>query len=219
VAAWPGGQYNRPDFSWKITDGDSAIPNKKGVAPRSRQGHPGHWIFAFSSSFAPDVLDSTGKGRVDPEMVKPGYFIQVAGSVKGSNDNTESPGIYLNSKFVSFQAYGPEIVNGPDPSTLGFGQAQLPAGASAAPVTSAFVPPVQTPPPVAPVAPTVVTPPPVAPIVPMVVTPHTSILNPPAPPAPPAGPQMTAKAAGASYQQFIAAGWTDAALRAEGYLV
>lgn len=226
VAAWPAGQSQRPDFSWKITDGDSAIQNKKGVAPRTRQGHPGHWVLAFSSSFAPDVLDATGRSRVDAEMVKSGYFIQVAGSVKGSNGNADSPGVYLNSKFVSFQAYGPEIVNGPDPSTLGFGQAQLPAGASSAPVTSTFVPPAQTAPaaPVVPVAPVVVTPTPVAPVAPMtpapvVVTPHTSILNPPAPPAPPTGPQLTAKAQGASYAQLLAAGWTDATLRSEGLMV
>jgi len=33
------------------------------------------------------------------------------------------------------------------------------------------------------------------------------------------GPQMTAKAAGVPYADFIAKGWTDAALRQEGYIV
>lgn len=46
----------------------------------------------------------------------------------------------------------------------------------------------------------------------------------PAPPAPPApmaapGPAMTPKAAGQTHDQFIAAGWTDAQLIAQGYMI
>lgn len=61
---------------------------------------------------------------------------------------------------------------------------------------------------------------------PTVVTPATGVLAPPPPPAavqapppPPAGPQMTAKAGTMTYQDFIGKGWTDAALRSEGYMV
>jgi len=42
---------------------------------------------------------------------------------------------------------------------------------------------------------------------------------PAAAPAGPAGPQMTAKAAGVPYESFIAQGWTDDALRRDGYIV
>lgn len=42
---------------------------------------------------------------------------------------------------------------------------------------------------------------------------------PAATPAAPAGPKMTDKAAGQTYATFIAAGWTDATLRAHGYMV
>jgi len=41
----------------------------------------------------------------------------------------------------------------------------------------------------------------------------------PAAPVAPAGPVMTAKAAGASYESFIANGWTPDTMRAQGYLV
>ena len=34
---WPNGEWQRPDFSWKIEDGDSTIPNKRGIAPNSRE--------------------------------------------------------------------------------------------------------------------------------------------------------------------------------------
>lgn len=39
------------------------------------------------------------------------------------------------------------------------------------------------------------------------------------PSVPPSSPRMTDKAGGASYEQFKAQGWTDEAMRAEGYLV
>jgi hypothetical protein len=50
---------------------------------------------------------------------------------------------------------------------------------------------------------------------PMPPPPHPAILQPP----PPAGPTMTALAAGVTYEAFIAAGWADATLRANGYIV
>ena len=33
-----------PSFAWKIVDGDSAVPNKKGIASNMREGYPGHWV-------------------------------------------------------------------------------------------------------------------------------------------------------------------------------
>jgi hypothetical protein len=46
------------------------------------------------------------------------------------------------------------------------------------------------------------------------VQPHPAILQPPAAPI----RQMTAKAAGATYEAMIAAGWTEALLVQHGYL-
>lgn len=210
------------DFSWKVTDGDSKELTAKGKpAPSTREGHPGHWVLAFSSSFAPECLDKTGAGRIDPASIKKGYYIQVAGSIKGNN-GSETDGVYLNSKYVSLQAFGPEISSGPDPMSLGFGLAAMPTGASATP-TSQLVAPVQAPPaPVAPAptvaAPPVVVVPPTVVAPPLAVVPHTAILAPPAPPAPPAR-KLTPKAGGATYEQLLAAGWTDATLLSEGVMV
>ena len=36
--SWPNGEFQRPDFSWKITDGDSTIPNREGRKPADREG-------------------------------------------------------------------------------------------------------------------------------------------------------------------------------------
>ena len=37
-AGFPNGEPQRPDFAWKITDGDSQVPNKAGNAPASKVG-------------------------------------------------------------------------------------------------------------------------------------------------------------------------------------
>ena len=44
-----------PAFTWKIEDGDSQIPNKKGRKPIDNEGWRGHWILKFSGGFAPKV--------------------------------------------------------------------------------------------------------------------------------------------------------------------
>jgi hypothetical protein len=60
--------------------------------------------------------------------------------------------------------------------------------------------------------------------VPGVAAPVAGTYSPPpapvaiAPPAPPSSPAMTALAGGATYEQFIAQGWTPEAMRASGYL-
>jgi hypothetical protein len=58
----------------------------------------------------------------------------------------------------------------------------------------------------------------VPPVPGMAVPPVPGAMPPPAPPAPPAK-TLTALAGGASYDQMIAAGWTDATLIQNGYMV
>lgn len=220
----------RPDFAWKIEDGDSTIPNKRGKKPCDNEGWAGHWIIRLSSGFAPKVYRQEGAGLVQEmqaDYVKPGYFVEVAFTVDG-NANQNNPGVYLNNQMVCFRAFGPEISFGMDVSEAGFGAAPLPAGASATPPASTFPPPA---------APASVTGVPAAALpIPTAVVPNTQFANIPAlptvagsAPAVPAAPiptattaspsrTMTAKANGASYEAFIAAGWTDANLIAQGYM-
>lgn len=136
-----------PAFAWKIEDGDSQIPNKKGRKPCEQEGFPGHWILKFSGGFAPKVYRQENGGFVqvmEPEFCKPGYFVEVAFSVEG-NGSQSQPGVYLNHSMVCFRAYGPEITFGPDVASAGFGQAALPAGASMAPPPSAIPMPAAAP--------------------------------------------------------------------------
>jgi len=213
---FPNGQANAPTFAWKVVDGDSQVPNRKGRKPCDREGYKGNWVISFSSGFAPKIYNKDGSAAiVEPDAVKLGYYVQVNGDVT-DNGSQQQPGVYINHNMVALSAFGPEIQVGPDASAVGFGQAPLPAGASTVP-PAAFTPPAT---PQAPVAasvppPAMVTPP----------TPNPAFLGaPPAPVAPPPAPtavvrHMTAKAAGATYEALLAAGWTDALLIQHGMMV
>lgn len=129
-----------PAFAWKIEDGDSQIPNKKGRKPCDNEGWRGHWILKFSGGFAPKVYQQEGAGYVQvmqKDFCKPGYFVEVAFSVDG-NGSQSQPGVYINHSMVCFRAYGPEISFGPDVASAGFGQSALPVGASLTPPAGAI---------------------------------------------------------------------------------
>lgn len=222
-----------PAFAWKIEDGDSQIPNKKGRKPCENEGWKNHWILKFSGGFAPKVYQQEGAGYVQAmqkDFVKPGYFVEVAFSVEG-NGSQSQPGVYLNHSMVCFRAYGQEIQFGPDVSSAGFGAAPLPAGASmtppagaipmpsapaaAAPAVPAMPAPSAAPIPVTPNPAFVQVPPPVAAAAPVAM----GVPN--VPVAPPAAPvhQMTPAANGIAYEAYIAQGWTDAQLIQNGLML
>jgi len=80
-AGYPNAGNLGRNFSWKLTDGDSQEPNKKMVKPCDREGYPGHWVLYFSSGYAPKICNKDGTQQILEEgAVKPGYFIQIAGS-------------------------------------------------------------------------------------------------------------------------------------------
>lgn len=227
----PGAPCVNPLFTFKVKDGDGTDRNGKSNA--GKEGFAGHWIVSFASSYAPKVVRPTSPGVwetvTDPATIKRGYFVRVAGSATG-NDSPQTPGIYCNLDMIELVAYGPEIVSGPDAATAFAAPAALPPGASAAPLASAPMPPASVPalpgaPPVAPAAPPV-TPYPgyMAPGGGAPLPPATTVAAPPPPVSVPAATAshtraMTALANGATYESFIAAGWSDAQLLANGYIV
>lgn len=221
-AAFPA-QAQRPDFAWKIEDGDSIVPNKKGKKPCDYEGYKGCWVIKTSGGFAPKICNADGSALIaEPNAVKPGYFVQVNFDVEG-NGNQNNAGVYLNHRIVALSAYGEEITFGPDPTSAGFGGVPLPAGASAVPLAALKVAaPAAASTQAAPPPPAVIAPPPAVAVPAVPVTPHPAILNPTAaaPPPPPAAPArvMLAKAAGATYESFLAAGWTDALLIQHGMM-
>lgn len=214
---WAEGQtgaaqfFQLPQFAWKIIDGDSPLPDQKGKPWNTKENFPGNWVLRFSGSYAPKIYAQEGGGFVlhqETDFIKPGYYAQVAFSAQ-CNGDTRRPGMYLNHSMVCLSGYGPEIVYGPDVKDAGFGAAPLPAGASPVPVGVQSMP-------AAAAAPGVV-----------VHPRHEFVQNavgaPPAPPAPPAPAApvrtMTAAANGATYEQYQAAGWSDAQMIAAGLLV
>ena len=227
AAAFPSVHQGRT-FAWKIEDGDSTEPNKKGRKPCDNEGSPGHWIVKFSSGFPPKTYQQTRPGvfqDVAAEAVKLGYWIQVAGSV-ASNGSTESPGVYLNHNMVLFVRADAEIVVGPDAASVFGGAAiseplpgvtALPAGFAA----PAFVRPSPA------VLPPAAVPPGTA-FSPTFIKPNPAILALPALPAmPPAStakppePALTAKgmASGFTYPEYLAGGWSDEVMRSNGIIV
>lgn len=221
--SFPAGQYQQPTFAWKVTDGDSQIPNKNQKRPCDAEGYPGHWVLSLSTMASPpNIYRLNAQGK--PELwaqegaINPGDYVEVFVEFKG-NAPAQSPGVYANPSMVCFRGHGARIYSGPDVSVAAFGGGALPAGASATPVGGAPLAPPAAPVP-APVGGAPLAPAPVA------VTPHPGILTPPVPgvavpPAAPVAPvrQMTASAGGATYEQMIAAGWTDALLIQHGHML
>lgn len=215
-AAFPNGEAQRRDFSWKITDGDSQEPNKKMKKPCDQVGYPGHWVIWFSGGTAPKICNKDGSQYLtEPNAIKPGYFVQVLGNVD-DNKPSESPGLYWNHQIVSLQGFGEEITFGPDAASAGFGAAALPPGASATP--PAGMPGVPGVPAVPGAAPNV----PGAPSVP--ATPSANVSpSVPVPGVPTSAVSVPARvmlpaANGATYEQLIANGWTDALLVQHGMM-
>ena len=205
---FPGGETQRPTFSWKYTDGDTLL---------DKEGFAGHHVLKLKSSFAPRVSTKGGAAQiVDATQIKRGDYVRVYISV-APNGSTVQPGVYLNPSMVELVGYGEEISSGPAGDQI-FGGAPvgaLPAGASATPVAGAPIaqgaPPTSAPPAAAP--PTTVQP---AAAPPTTVQPAADFLNPQAPAV-----QLTPKAAaeGQTHASLLALGWTEDVMRAQGYII
>ena len=125
-----------PDFAFKITDGDSNIPNAKQNLPCEKEGYPGHWILKFSGTQPPKCYDLNHRELVGDDLkerLKRGYFIRVQGSVS-SNGELSKPGVYINYGAVQLCGYGGEIRGGVDPNEAFAEAPQLPPGASTTPI-------------------------------------------------------------------------------------
>lgn len=230
------------DFSWKITDGDSSVVREgKLINYAEREGWAGCWVIRFGSSYPPRVFDAghyAAHEQIQTKgFIKRGYYIRVSGSTEG-NGNAQRPGLYLNLDMVERTAIYHEIVVGPDASAAFAAPAALPAGVVPTMGVTPSAPPYAAPPPppappAAPPSPAAASPAPASPPPP----PYTGFMAPPAPgaappppspaappgppPAPPApvtGPAMLPAANGSTYEQMIAAGWTDDTLRAHGMM-
>lgn len=241
-AQFPKGEAQAATFAWKIEDGDSQIPNKKGRKNCDNPDWVGCWIVhAGQPERLPKVVSVAGDPLEQPGLVKTGYWGRLAVRVGGNGQFGGNAGIYLNPQFFVYVGIDKEITSGPNIRGMlaTAGQFALPAHVQAAPISTPTSfgsppPPVGSPssphqppglPPGSPPPPPPVGAAPAAPALPppaVSVAPSPTFLAPPPPnaaPAAPTGPAMTAKANGLNYAQFIAQGWNDAGLRREGYMV
>lgn len=213
---YTNGEIRHPTFSWKITDGDSDIPNKKGNVPREQEGWAGHWVVHFSTQIPYGCYHV---GRYEPqqaiqraEEIKRGDYCRIFATVKG-NKPSETPGVYINPTLFELSRAGVEIIgktSGPAASDV-FGQAApvLPAGAQ---VDTAVSAPAPQPAAAAP-QPPVAAPAPVPTPAHDLVQPGAVGIAPPAPPAPPAPVAEEAYIVNGqrfTKSQLVASGYTDA---------
>jgi len=132
IAGWPNGEHQRPNFAWKIVDGDSNIPDQNGNPPCSKEGWPGHWIIKFTNGYS---TPSYHAGRLQAQDVimneaelKCGDYVRVQFSALG-NAPCQSPGVYINAHMVELSRAGIAIMSASAPNAneaFGDSQAQLP---------------------------------------------------------------------------------------------
>lgn len=201
VNGYPNGEIGQPAFSWKVVDGDSAVPNKKGNKPCDQEGYKGHWVVHMSTRI---VYNCYHVGRYEPMQaiqnkaeIKKGDYCRVMCQVKG-NKPSQSPGVYINPQMFELSRAGIEIVstsNTPAASSVfGVSAPVIPVGAH---VDTSVVP--ATPTPTAP--PVAQTPPP----------PATDLLV--APPAPPVEEKYNVNGVVYTKAQLLAMpGWSEAHL-------
>jgi hypothetical protein len=213
----PNGQSVRPDFAWKIVDGDSQIPNQNNTKPCDQTGFPGHMIFKFSGTFAPRVYRHLGGstyeqvGEHELDALKTGDYIRVAGSTKG-NDRMDKPGIYLNMDAILIAGQGEAIMSSVDPTeAFGTDAPALPQGATpistpatGIPAVGGYTPPMNA-----------MMPPVGAPAPAYDIADGRGAVMPPTgggavtPPAPPAEPKVNYQGAVHPVSFLKSQGWTD----------
>jgi hypothetical protein len=136
AADWPNGEHGAPTFAWKVTDGDSMVPNKKGKKPAEREGWPGHWVVQISQGWPYPCYHS---GHFQPheviqqkEQIKAGDYARFVITIKG-NGPSESPGMYLNPVQMELVQAGIKIITESIPdanAAFGGAAAVMPTGAA-----------------------------------------------------------------------------------------
>lgn len=199
MESWEEHICARPNFAWKVVDGDSTLPNSKNRKPCDQDGFAGHWVLKFSTgdAFPPKICDIEGRPLEDG-FIRLGDYVEILTAIK-TNFPSQTPGIFLNPIAVAFRDRGIRIESSSiDLANVGFGSAPMPVNAA------------------------LVRDEPVATFDVEMPQPYTPILTPSAPalaPAPaPSVPKMTAAAGAFTYEQYRASGWSDEQLIAKGYM-
>lgn len=141
------------DFSYKTKDGDTGVDGR-GQPLSAKPGYAGCFVLSCSTTFPVPVYQRNGSAFVQlTQGVKTGDFIRAELTINGHGRKPgkvgSKPGVYLNPNQVELVGYGEEIRGGANPDDAFGAAAELPAGASATPTTSAPFPGAPAAPPVA----------------------------------------------------------------------
>lgn len=189
---------------------------------------PNHVAFNAKTYRAPQVYDINNQEMapmIYGPLLYPGCIVEVLCSAFAFANVSKGIALSLDGIKV-IDATAPRLPVGGVDAGAAFGGAPAPGPQARGYASGPVGQPVYTPPPVQ-GGQSGYTPPP-QPVNPANVTPAPQYMQPPpvpgqapppAPPAPAPAHQMTALAAGASYESFIAAGWNDAQLVANGYML
>ncbi len=152
VSGYKNGEDQHPSFSWKVTDGDSTIPNKRGKKPCDQQGQPGHWIVSITTEL-PYGCYHVGKydpiqAIQNPDEITCGDYVRVMVDVKPNRRKdgsaAKTPGIYVNPRLLELSRKGDPIINeasGPSAAAVFGGSAPAPAFAAPTPPAAPVPPP------------------------------------------------------------------------------
>lgn len=210
---FPSGESSRSDFIWRVADGDSTLApvsnkGKTGTPNCDKPGYRGHWILKSESpSQAPLTTENKGLSPIPGNRIRKGDYVQ-ARMVIGKLNNMGKIGLFVHAESVNLNRLGEPIVSStPDnPDEVGYEAGDLSPVADM-PMTPHGhgrmghphgTTPLQA-------APT----PAVAAPAPAPAAPYPQILN---------VPQLTSNAT-TTYEEYIKAGWTDAALKLAGIMV
>lgn len=214
----------RPDFAFKIKDGDGVDLNGK---PHSqKEGWGGCYILQISTYAAqPRCYDGLANNApiTELEQIHTGKFVRVSLDIKSNGwtgQGNSKPGIFVNPDGVQLVGHGAKISSGPDAATMFAAPVAgyIPPGMSTtAPVASLQMPGQPAPQGQAPAMQMPGQPAPqMAPPQPQMQAPAPQMTPPPQQAAPVY--TMTPAAQGYTREQWLANGQTDDSLIAAGYM-
>jgi hypothetical protein len=203
------------DFTWKVDDGDSTVPNSNDVKNCDREGFPGNWILRLSNGFPSPIWDFDLEKRIlEEDFVNPGDWVEVNVLMAINDKPNSKQSVFLNHRVIRFNSYGERIqFTNKDPKSCGFtgsmigSQSPMPTTNAQHAEFNANISNPQTPP---------------LPYPEILDPKNSSIPMPPIVPPPPIIPnnkkEMTAKA-NFTYEQYIQNGWTDELLIQNGLVL
>ena len=227
-ASFPGGEWQRPNFSWKVKDGDGIDQNGRSNA--EKDGFKGHWVISFKSGFPSNTIY---RGQIiEPNRVRCGDYARVMGTLEGNGggkgNGPAKPGLYINHNGIEFIGHGQEIVGGPDLQaafSAAPANAYRPAGisdmplgaapaAAAAPSSFGGAPGAAAPAALPGFGGGVATPGPAA----VAFGYPNAAAMAPAPAVPAAAPGLPSTINGVATSEWLKQGWTEATLRQHGHI-